>query len=234
MNLFNNPFPPEVFAYFSPRAVDFTLPKELDEMPLAQKDYLRKAEGVAPEQIYYGRQVHGKEIVVVTEKDVPLAMPIRQADGFVTNVKGIALAVRTADCLPIFLYDPIQKAIGMIHAGWKGTEQKIAVAAIETMQREYGTEVAYVKVAFGPCIRRCCYEVGPEFGEKFPDETFLRWGKYFFDLALANRNQLMSLGVPEANFLDEEKCTDCEDDLFSHRREGEAAGRHLSFMMLGK
>jgi len=176
--------------------------------------------------------VHEKNIVVVGEKGVPLKTPIAQADGFVTNVPGIALAVRTADCLPIFLFDPRKQAIGIIHAGWKGTQQRIAVAALETMQREYGSQPQDILAMFGPCIRRCCYEVGEDFGETFPDETFVRFGKYFLDLPLVNRTQMLDAGVLLEHIQDDDVCTDCEDELFSYRREGEQAGRHLSLIQI--
>ena len=232
MQLLNNFVPEQIFTHFTSREQDFTLPKDQDALTVPQTEYLRQVLTVPPEKIYYGRQVHGNTIVAVGEKDVPVKSAIAQADGFVTNVPGIALAVRTADCLPVFLFYPKHRAIGMIHAGWKGTQQQIAVAALDAMRREYGSQPQDVLAMFGPCIRRCCYEVGEDFGNTFPDETFVRFGKYFFDLPLANRTQMLEAGMVPEHIQDDEICTDCEDELFSYRREGEQAGRHLSIIQI--
>lgn len=214
MRHLNNFVPEQVVTHLTPREQDFTLPKDSDDITSTQKEYLQKELGLSAAQIFYGRQTHGNRVVVVKAEDVPLKIPIEQADAFVTSVPGIALGVRTADCLPIFLYDSAKHVIGMVHAGWRGTEKKIAVAAVETMAKTYGTQATDVLVAFGPCLRRCCYKVGPEFGDSFPDETFVQFGTYFFDLALANRNQLLELGVNPEHIADEGLCTSCREDLF--------------------
>ncbi len=232
MSAWNKIFPDAVLLHVSARQQDFLLPQDRSEFDQGQKDYLSRELGLSADKVYFGRQVHGNLIVPVTAKDVPPASPLKEADGFVTNVPGIALAVRTADCLPVFLFDSRHRAVGMVHAGWKGTEQKIVVAALETMKKEFGTSPEDVTAAFGPCIRRCCYKVGAEFGDKFPDETFIQYETYFFDIALANRNQLLDAGVVAERLFDDGSCTCCDPQYFSHRRDGETAGRHLSLIML--
>ena len=89
-----------------------------------------------------------------------------------------------------------------------------------------------LKVAFGPAIHACCYEVGAEFAGYFPEEAIQRRNKYFLDVPLANMNQLMGKGVIEENIFDCGECTVCGKDYFSFRRDGEKAGRMISIMML--
>lgn len=232
MQTFRNFFPPQILAQTTPRWQDFTLPKERDTLSSSQKDYLKNESNIASDRIFYGRQVHGNGIVVVTEKDVPLQSPLHRADGFVTNCSGLALGVRTADCLPIFMFDSKKKAVALVHAGWQGSEKKVALAALTAMNKQYGTRAADVLVAFGPCIRSCCYEVGKDFQTLFPKETSEKDGKFFLDVVLANKNQLLSAGVTVPHICDEGLCTCCSKEFYSFRREGTKAGRHLSLMML--
>ncbi|MCR4337706.1 MAG: polyphenol oxidase family protein, partial [Candidatus Omnitrophica bacterium] len=104
--------------------------------------------------------------------------------------------------------------------------------AMEAMIREYGTDAADVKVVFGPAIRSCCYEVGKEFVEYFPEALDRREQKLYLDLAKVNRAQLLGVGVLPQHIVDDGQCTCCDLRFFSYRREGEKAGRHLSLMML--
>jgi len=231
MNCLDNFFPPQVFVHFSDSSRDFKLEEDQVELSFRQKEYL--AQAVKPEAgIFYGRQVHGKRVVAVSKKDLPVRSPLVEADGFVTNMPGLALLVRTADCLPVFLFDPRRKAVGMIHAGWRGTQQKIAAEALAVMQKEFGGAAVDIRAALGPRIGPCCYTVGEDFKKFFPDETIEREGKIFFDLALANTRQLIAAGVKPENIKDTRQCTACDEEYFSYRRQGDKAGRHVSVIML--
>jgi len=233
MNPFSD-FSEQVLAHFSRASQDFTLAEDQTALTQAQQDYLLREVNLSSRKIFYGRQVHGNRIKVVTEKDLPVRDPIELADGFVTNAPGIALAVRTADCLPVFFFDPQKKSVGMVHAGWRGTQQGIVNEAIQVMAKAWGSVPSDLVAALGPCIRPCCYAVANNFQAIFPNETEERDGQMFLDLALANRNQLEAAGVQRQHIRDVKMCTCCNSTFFSFRRDKEKAGRHLSLIMLKK
>lgn len=157
---------------------------------------------------------------------------IPDCDALVTAVQGQVLTVRTADCLPITLWDKTGKAVAIVHAGWKGTHQKIAAKTVARLKR-LGVEPRNLRVVFGPAIRSCCYEVGPEFADRFPAQTLRsgRNGRFQFDLVLANRLQLQAAGVPAGNFKDLGLCTACDTrTFFSFRRDPSNAGRMIHWI----
>ena len=149
-------------------------------------------------------------------------------DAFITDQLHIPLAVFTADCLSVFLYDPAVPSIGIVHAGWRGTKEGVVTAAIQKMRELFGIDTDYLQVAFGPAIRQCCYEVGEEFNGFFPDEVISRNGKYYFDIAEANKRQVCAAGVKQKYIFDAHFCTACHPDtFFSYRREGKGCGRMI-------
>jgi len=165
-----------------------------------------------------------------------------EADALITNVKGIMLSIRTADCVPILLYDSVSKAIGAVHAGWKGTFMKIASKTVKRMGEIYGSNPRDIRVAIGPAIGICCYEVDKNFHEKFCQEygevinSYFRKqanGKPSCDLKALNKAFLCETGVPEANISVSDLCTMCHPELFySHRRSGEKRGTMAAFIAL--
>lgn len=225
--LFADFFPECVTALVSTREQNFTVHQPHDPFTSGQKLSLTAASGLDAERICNIRQVHGDRILRCENPERPLP----EADGLVTDVPGLGLAVRTADCLPIFLYDPKTGAVGLLHAGWRGTAARIAALAVARLRREYGTDPAHLRVAFGPCIRLQNYEVGPEFREYFPQEVMHIGGRDHFDLPLANLRQLRGAGVGRQNIFDCGICTFADPQYHSYRRDGAAAGRILSVMM---
>lgn len=153
-------------------------------------------------------------------------------DGLITGVAGLMLGVRTADCVPILLADQRRRAVAAVHAGWRGTLARIAARAIEAMTREYGSQPQDLIAAIGPCIGRCCYEVGPDvalaFGALFPELPVPR-GHAHLDLEEANRRILAASGVPAMRIHAGGLCTRCRaGDFHSYRRDGLLAGRLLA------
>jgi hypothetical protein len=153
-------------------------------------------------------------------------------DGLITGVAGLMLGVRTADCVPILLVDERRRAVAAVHAGWRGTLARIAARAIEAMTREYGSQPEDLIAAIGPCIGRCCYEVGPDvaraFGAWFPELPAPR-GPAHLDLEEANRRILAAAGVPAMRIHAAGLCTGCRArDFHSYRRDGLRAGRLLA------
>lgn len=232
IRFFNDFFPAELTAFVSDRSMDFTLKEGQSGLTGQQKQFLSSQLNFDLPQMVNIRQVHGSRIIVAAEETAAESSFPEEADGAVTNVCCLALTVRTADCLPIFIFDPRRKCIGLIHAGWRGARQEIPSRAVRLLEKRFGCRPQDIRVAFGPAIRPCCYAVGEEFKDYFPDETMERGEKRYFDLPKASRNQLLRCGIKEANIFDCGICTCCDTDYFSYRREGERTGRMISLMML--
>ena len=166
----------------------------------------------------------------LTPKALRVCVP--DCDALISAETGRTLTVRTADCLPIFLWEKTGKAVAVVHAGWKGTHQRIALKTVARLKK-LGADPRNLRVVFGPAIRPCCYEVGPEFAERFPAETLRpnKAGRHQFDLVLANRLQLESAGIPKANFKDLKLCTACDTrTFFSFRRDPSNTGRMIHWI----
>jgi polyphenol oxidase len=172
---------------------------------------------VNPEWLTVVGAVHGSAVVRV---DRPLTL-VEGVDGIVTDRPGVALFAVFADCLPLIVYDPVKRALGLAHAGWRGTEAGIAGEVIAMLEREYGSVAAELRVGIGPGICGDCYEVGPEFAERFPPEV-LKPGdgdRLLLDLVEANRRQFVAGGVLPGHVWAHELCTLESECLFSHRRQ---------------
>jgi YfiH family protein len=143
---------------------------------------------------------------------------IEDVDALITDKRGIGLFTTHADCFPIVFWDPVNRAAGLAHAGWRGTRAGVAVATLQAMQHEFGAQPKDVRVGIGPGICGRCYQVGEEVASQF-DRRFVLpddGGKFLLDLAAANRAQLEEVGVTAVH--DIAMCTK-ESYLFpSHRR----------------
>ena len=149
-----------------------------------------------------------------------------EGDALVTQIPGVAVSVRTADCFPILLADPETHGVAAIHAGWRGTAARIAASALSQMRSQFGTSPGDAYAAIGPGIGRCCYEVGIEVAQRFgmPQAGNL-------DLAVENRNQLIAAGLKPEKIERVEGCTFCNaEQFFSWRRDRDRAGRMISFI----
>ncbi len=155
-----------------------------------------------------------------------------EGDALVTDEIGRAIGVRTADCVPILLLDRRKRAVSAVHAGWRGTAAEIVAEAIRKLQDEFGSEPGDILAAVGPCIRQCCYQVGPEVAEQFAESYRTQSsepGKWQINLSAANRTQLVDSGVCGDHIFDLGACTACcSEDFFSFRREPGDPGRMIS------
>ncbi|MEL1134220.1 peptidoglycan editing factor PgeF [Desulfitobacterium sp. THU1] len=187
-------------------------------------------------EVALGEQVHGTKIHQVTERDAgrgsdSLDTVITGVDGLIT-VTHTALMAFFADCVPVFFYHPLLQAVGIAHAGWKGTSGKIVSEMLE-MFRLRGGDPAECWAAIGPSIGPCCYEVDEhvrmEFEKSFSKTPFLkpgRQGHSQLDLQEANSMILREAGIPPEKIWIARECTACHtDSFFSHRREGPKTGR---------
>ena len=233
MSLFDNPFPKNAVAFTSDRTVDFTLANDQRILNKTQKEFLSsRLNSDLPEPVHI-RQVHGDKIIIA-EKSSSNEHDLEEADGLITQSFNLPLAIRSADCLPVFLCDDNTNSIGLIHVGWKGDQKNILEQTIRLMNSEWNVSPEKLKVVFGPSIHSCCYEVGGEFRDFFPGGITIRDSRYYFDLPQTARRQLLACGVKDVNIFKCDVCTFCESSCFSFRREGERAGRMISLMMLKK
>lgn len=194
-------------------------------------DFLKRLE-VMGSPLVRLEQVHGGKVVKIGGKSGFLN-EIPGADAAITDVKGIVLSVRTADCLPVLFYDPEHNAIGIAHAGWRSTKERIAKNVVGAMRTHYGSIPSRLLVGMGPALRQCCYEVNSEFLVHFPDSVVRMAHKHYFDLAGENAGQLIAAGVCAKNIFDCGVCTACRNnEFFSFRKEKGMAGRMLSVIML--
>lgn len=200
-------------------------------------DQARRAEfleglGLLPDNLVMVKQVHGSTVVVAEHPDPELLeMP---ADGLITKVPGLVLGVRTADCVPVSFWDPVQKIAGIAHGGWKGVKDGIIAQMLKIFEKKCGSKMADLQVAIGPSIRKCCYEVGKEFLGYFPG--FYRGkdaAKGHLDLVGVIKSRLVKRGVREAHICDSGLCTVCENKkFFSYRLEAQTPERILSVISI--
>ena len=178
-------------------------------------------------------QVHGQDVLVVRDTEDPRPEDER-CDALTTNLKGVLLGVKTADCVPVIIGDARSGACAAVHAGWRGTLAEIVKRALARMSEEFGTAPADVRAALGPAALGCCYEVGAEvvepFRAKFADADSLfkqtRDRHALVDLHEANRRQLVEAGVVPERIHALPLCTMCRPDLFfSYRQDRKLYGR---------
>jgi hypothetical protein len=199
------------------------------------------------------RQIHSNRVLAIDRPG-----PAGEGDALITCTRGLILSIKTADCYPILIADPRTLSIAAIHAGWRGTAGRIVAETAARMQADFGASPRDLHAAIGPGIGVCCYEVGEEVARHFeclpadslPDGTAIvtertkteitRAGEQSgsparrkIDLAAINRRQLIESGVPPAQIHQAGRCTFCEPDLFhSYRRDGDQAGRMISFISI--
>lgn len=180
------------------------------------------------------KQVHGVKIAHASRSGV-------EADGFATNVPGRALAVKTADCAGIIIYDPEKKAVAVVHAGWRGMAGFITHNAVVFMKKKYGSRPSDLTASVSPAIGACCYEVKEELHnslKKKPEfsNIFIRRGKrIFMDLKKGVKNTLISSGIGKSRIYVSQFCTFCEEKMFfSHRRDKGITGRCATAAVINK
>ncbi len=163
------------------------------------------------------KQIHSAKIYQV---DAPVDGEL-EGDGLVSSRSGLFLAVKVADCYPIFLMDPERMAFGAVHAGWRGSVKGIAAKAVETMRDRFGSDPKDIHVAIGPGICGRCYRVGEDVAKLFDHGVAIRDGDFYLDLVEYNRHRLVEVGVKPENIVDSGLCTYERADLLnSYRREG--------------
>ena len=233
--------------------------------------------GFKPENIVMPHQCHTTNVETVGDKDKGRGVQLsllrnengavlsdipgteEEIDGQITNRPDVVLYVLGADCVPVFIVDTEKRVVSAVHAGWKGTVNDIAGAAIEKMKSEFGTCLKDIKAVIGPSICQDCYEVSEDVADVFIKKYYVAsdsfydlnlrgtdivrpasgdfkdnpTGKYYLNLWEANRVNLIKAGVPESNIEISGLCTRCHPDMFfSHRAHGNDRGVNIGFITI--
>jgi len=203
--------------------------------------------GFPLESMVLSKQSHGCEVRQVTTADQGKGMvherDYKDIDGLVTNDPSVTLITFYADCVPLYFYDSVQHAIGLSHAGWRGTVGQIGAKTVQTMTDCYDSDPADILVGIGPSICKNCFEVGNEVAEEFIQTLdfandfiipcAIKSNKSYIDLWGINKQSLINAGIPAENIELSNLCTKEDTDTFySHRAMGPKRGTLAAFMRL--
>jgi YfiH family protein len=193
-----------------------------------------------PAAVVSVKQVHGTDVLLV-DRPVQHGQSFEGGwDALITDQPGLAVAVRTADCVPVLLHDPIHRAVAAVHAGWRGAVAGIVPKTISVLTQRFGSKASSLRMAVGPSAGPCCYEVDEPVLSKLR-EVFPEWrlvvngdgSKGLLDLREFVRRQALASGVRDAAIAVANACTICHSNLFfSYRREGVVTNTMLSGIAL--
>lgn len=220
-----------------------------DDPDHVRENYRRmaKAIGVDEERMVLSWQTHTTNIRRVTEDDagkgITRERDYQDIDGLITDVPGMTLVTFYADCVPLYFLDPVHRAIGLSHSGWRGTVARMGQVTMEAMGREYGSKPEDIIAGIGPSICQDCYEVGEEVAAEFRGAFSKEYwpellrekpnGKLLLNLWRANEIVLLEAGVKADNIQITDICTHCNPDyLFSHRTMGNERGNLAAFLSI--
>lgn len=220
-----------------------------DDEDAVRENYRRMARALDVEEdsFVFSQQTHTTNVRKVTleDKGKGLTRPLdyQDVDGLITNVPGLCLSTFYADCVPLYFVDPVHKAIGLSHSGWRGTVGKIGAVTVQKMQEEYGSNPKDIIAAIGPSICQDCYEVSEDvivefqnsFDKKYWSDLYYKKenGKYQLNLWKANEIVLMEAGISREHMAVTNLCTCCNHGmLFSHRATQGKRGNLAAFLAL--
>ncbi len=210
----------------------FFTTKRLAPPELEIDKVLAKELSIPRENIYLPIQRHTNRVQLIGSD--PEAA---EADAVITDKMNRLIGVIVADCVPVLLCDGKRGIVAAVHAGWRGTAKEILKITVDTMTKKYGSMPEDTFVAIGPSIRKCSYEVGDEVVREVKKATgegeycCKKEGRYFIDLAAANRIQALRTGIPEENIWQSQDCTFCNPDkYYSYRYSGRSSGRQGGFI----
>jgi purine-nucleoside/S-methyl-5'-thioadenosine phosphorylase / adenosine deaminase len=182
--------------------------------------------GFEESQVVRGQQVHGDNVAVVNS-----AATFPNTDSLLTQRRNLLLAISIADCVPVLIFDKNGKAVAAVHSGWKGTAKNVTGKTVNVFRDELNSNPEDLIAFVGPSAGSCCYEVGEDVARHFA-ESYRRsngvQGKYNLDLKRAIESQLIEAGVLAGNIEVSDRCTICDLNFHSYRRDGEASGRMLA------
>lgn len=215
-----------VFA-FSTSGNEMNFNKELEE---GKKNLNNILYGFKLNDVGYLNQIHSNKVFIYDGK-------IHDGDAIITDKKNVAIGVFTADCVPVFLFDKVNKVIAAVHSGWRGTLDCIVTNTLLTMKSEYNTDYNNIIAYIGPHIRKCCYEVGYEVIELFQKSkkySSIKFNNRMLNLEECIIKQLSDIGVNDSNIKTINECTFCSNayKFYSYRRQNGTCGRMFSFVFI--
>jgi len=243
-------FSPDLVHAFSPRSFerergvreDLLLGRKADPRSSSQhRQLLLENLNIGSKELFFVKQVHGDRVFVLDDPQKSAdQVEQEEADALITHLTEKPIAVLTADCVPVILYDPEKHVAGVIHAGRKGTQMRIVSKTMSKLSRVYGSRSKDVVMALGPAIGGCCYEVDDACIAPFR-ENYRGWegfvtansqSRFMLDLLKANAMDAVQAGISKENIHRSDECTSCNNDRwFSYRKEG-TTGRIVSLAML--
>ena len=189
--------------------------------------------------LIFGKQEHNDNIFTYTDnQELNKLKIVSNTDAIITNAQKTVIAVYTADCVPIFIFDQKNKIISIVHSGYKGTSRKIISKVINKLISEFNSKKEDLFIWIGSSISSCCYyarskDQEKEFKKHFDSCLILRDGKYYLDLSSVLEGDILNLGIPKENIENTNTCTNCNIDFSSHFREGEnRITSNINFIML--
>lgn len=185
------------------------------------------------------QQIHSNRVIIVTDDIKRAGRNTIEGDALITNEPGLMIGIRTADCVPCLLYDPVNRVIASVHIGWRGLVGGIIQNTIAELTKNYKTDVSQLVMALGPAICGKCFEIGPDvaqiFRDQFGDKVELIKGqtdRYYVDLRQGCNLTLADLGVESSKIDCLTYCTSCQPDLLYSYRRGDKEARSLGFVGL--
>lgn len=188
------------------------------------------------ESMSFLNQVHSTNIKNVLKENIS---QIENFDASITNIPGITLVTFHADCVPIYVIDPIKKSIGLAHAGWRGTVNGISEKLVDQMCTQFGSNPQDLICFIGPSIHKCCFEIQEDIVENFEkiDKSLITRenNKIYADIAESNRIKLIRCKIKEENIISSDLCTKCNSDLFfSNRAHGNNRGTMIATIRINE
>jgi hypothetical protein len=202
------------------------------DFEMNRKKYLNKI-GLEYENLVSAKLEHGNQVKIVKVWEASTGF-VDYCDGLLSQQEDVILSVTVADCFPVFLFDPNQKVIGILHCGWRSVAKDIIEKALKKMQKNFGCQLNQILVGIGPGIQKCHFEVEKELKKEFSAyQNFftIKNGKLFLDLNAIIVEKLISGGILKKNIKNFKECTFCNDKFWSYRRDGVDENGDIQSMM---
>ncbi len=198
------------------------------EIRMSDKSLVSSVTGLPPERVLLLDQVHGRNILRIEQYPAGIKASEGEADGMITALPGLCLVIRTADCVPVFLYDPVKRILGAVHSGWKGSMLDITGRCVGIMREGYGSDPGNIFAFILPSIGPESYEVNSDVARYFPDDTLEINGRLHVDLWGSIEKSCAGLGLRPENIYNAKICNRKNTDEFFSYRFGDR-GRNLNF-----
>lgn len=192
------------------------------------RDLFFNALKLPKKNLVFPQQTHSANVQIVNQPGIVL-----DCDALITNQTNLFLTVQTADCFPVFIFDPIKKVVALVHSGWRGTAQNIVGRTIQKMEETFGCKTEHLLVAIGPGVQQSCYQVDDKTARHFEQRFLQPDGPGHFKLDVQGKiiAQLKECKVPENQIEWDKQCTHCAvDDYYSYRRDGLNSGRMMGII----